>query len=365
MQDMEPFDLGTELCGCDSPIDVGGWWQNGYYTRNSSQLDGSLGYGSFNNHLDERYRAQQIWFYSESVADGSEGFDAGYRVDFMYGQDANDTQSFGNNPGRWDFQNGWDRGNYGFALPQLYGEVAYGDLSVKVGHFFTLVGYEVVTAPDNFFFSHSFTMYNSEPFTHTGAIATYQAVDNLTVYGGWTAGWDTGFDRNSDGDASKGSNFLGGFSYQLTDDMTFTYINTVGDFGVRGEGYSHSIVLDTQVTDKLKYVFQSDYVNTNTRGDYQVGVNQYLFYDISDKLATGIRAEWWKTGTVPETVGMTGNASFYEMTYGVNWKPTANMTVRPEVRYQWSPFVNRNAAAAPLQPFFPKAIFGVDAIWTF
>ena len=47
--------------------------------------------------------------------------------------------------------NNFDHGIYGFALPQVYGEVAMGDLSVKMGHFFTIIGYEVVTAPDNFF----------------------------------------------------------------------------------------------------------------------------------------------------------------------------------------------------------------------
>ena len=95
----------------------------------------------------------------------------GFRADLMYGQDADDTQAFGNPPGTWDYLNGFDEGaGYGWAIPQLYGEVALGEhVTVKAGHFYTLVGYEVVTAPDNFFFSHAMTMFNSEPFTHTGS----------------------------------------------------------------------------------------------------------------------------------------------------------------------------------------------------
>ena len=56
---------------------------------------------------------------------------------------------------------------------KLYFEAGYGDLTVKIGHFYTIIGWEVVTAPDNFFYSHAYTMYNSEPFTHTGVLATY------------------------------------------------------------------------------------------------------------------------------------------------------------------------------------------------
>ena len=61
-----------------------------------------------------------------------------------------------------------------------------GDLSIKAGHFFTLIGYEVVGATGNFFYSHAFTMNNSEPFTHTGVLGTYDLGDGYTSYFGWT-----------------------------------------------------------------------------------------------------------------------------------------------------------------------------------
>ena len=133
--------------------------------------------------------------------------DWGYRGDLLYGVDAQKTQAFGNNSGSWD--NSFDNGVYGWAIPQAYAEVAYGDWSVKVGHFFTIIGYEVVPDVGNFFYSHSYTMFNSEPFTHTGILGAYSANDCTTVYAGWTLGWDTGFDQY-DG----GSNWLGGISVQ-------------------------------------------------------------------------------------------------------------------------------------------------------
>ncbi len=66
---------------------------------------------------------------------------------------------------------------------------------------------EPFVAPDNFFYNHAFTMFNAEPFTHTGALGEYAAGD-VTLYGGWTLGWDTGFNNND----NSGTFFLGGLS---------------------------------------------------------------------------------------------------------------------------------------------------------
>ncbi len=314
----DPFKLSDMLFDEEhSGPTIGGWMQWGYHSE---------GNGLFNSHPNN-VNLHQSWIYVEQEVDGSEGLDWGYRFDFVYGVDAPDTQSFGNTPGRWDFRNGFDHGIYGWAIPQAYAEVAEGDLSIKAGHFYTLIGYEVVAAPDNFFYSHAYTMFNSEPFTHTGVLATYAVSEEIKAYAGWTLGWDTGFDRFDDG-----SNFLGGASVGLGENVTFTYITTLGDFGVRGEGYSHSIVLDYGVTEKLNYVFQSDLVETNAGADHQFGINQYLLYTFNDCLRAGARVEWWKNA----------GASQYEATFGINIKPDANVTVRPEVRHDWNPALHQN-----------------------
>lgn len=334
--------LFKDPCGCnDSPFTVGGWTQWGYHSESN---------GLFNSH-DSQIQNHQTWLYAEKVADGSCGLDWGFRVDFLYGTDAQDTQAFGEPAPMDHFDNEWDHGIYGWAMPQLYAELASGDWSVKVGHFFTLVGYEVVPATGNFFYSHSYTMYNSEPFTHTGAIGTYKVNDNVEAYGGWVAGWDTGFDRFSDGDNSKGSAFLGGAALTLTEEATLTYITTFGDLGVRGEGYSHSLVLDLNLTEDWEYVLQSDLVETNVQQTHQFGVNQFLFYSVNDCLKVGGRMEWWKNGS----------NSQYAATFGVNYLPMANLVIRPEVRHDWNPSgVRFNGDGKG-----DFTTFGIDAILSF
>ncbi len=87
------------------------------------------------------------------------------------------------------------------------------------------MGYEVVPATGNFFYSHAFEFYMSEPFTHTGVLLEQKVADDITVLGGWTAGWDTGFDRNG------GSTFIGGVKLQLTEKAAFSYMTSWGDVG--------------------------------------------------------------------------------------------------------------------------------------
>lgn len=326
--------IGT---GDDAIIQLGGWASFGYH-------DGP-GNGLFNNHPN-RLNAHQIWFFAERAAEREMcQIDWGFRFDAVYGVDGADTQAFGNPAGSWDFANGFDHGQFSWALPQAYLELGFNDTSIKVGHFYTLIGYEVVTAPDNFFYSHAITMYNSEPFTHTGVLVERSLGEDVTVYGGYTLGWDTGFDQTNDG-----SSFLGGISFGVCDHTTITYISTVGNFGLRSagqNGYSHSVVIDTRLTDRLNYVVQSDALRVANTGEDNIGLNQYLIMEVNDCLSLGARMEWWKgddvTGYSPfgSTVGP-GSHSYYEATFGANIAVSDSLMVRPEYRYDWSPALGYN-----------------------
>ena len=123
---------------------------------------------------------------SVGQGDGDSDPTIGYRADVVYGVDGPDTQAFGNPTGTWDYENNWGNGKNGRAMPQLYLHGQVGRLNYKLGHFYTPVGYETVTAPDNFFYSHAQTMVNSEPFTHTGVLTEFSTENDSTVYLGWS-----------------------------------------------------------------------------------------------------------------------------------------------------------------------------------
>ncbi|MEM8865377.1 MAG: outer membrane beta-barrel protein [Planctomycetota bacterium] len=355
----EPFSLSDYILGPCRCWDFGMWTQIGYHDSQTPLSNDFADVLAFND-VPDQLNLHQQWLWAEKVADGSNGIDWGFRVDVMYGTDAQKTQAFGNPradvPGAGSWDASFDNGEYGWALPQVYGELAFGDWSVIAGHFYTLVGYEVVTAPDNFFYSHALTFFNSEPFTHTGVLATYSGFDNIELYGGWTLGWDTGFDQEA-----SGSSWLGGFSGNLTDDIAFTYISTAGNFGARSagaDGYSHSLVFDVALSDDLNYVFQSDLVDIEDPtlgGNDQIGINQYLFYTLSERVALGTRLEWWKSD----------GQSFNEVTFGVNYRPHANVVIRPEYRYDWTPTDNGYGANSVGVFRDEESTFGIDMVITY
>ncbi len=350
--------MGCDAGGCDgcggdawklfqNPIlgfDIGGWTQVGYHTRNNRL---------FNQHAD-KVNLHQAWLYAEKVADGSEGLGLGGRIDYIYGVDAQDTQAFGIANNHWD--NSWDNGIYGHAIPQLYMEAAYGDLSVKVGHFFTLIGYEVIGATGNFFYSHSYTMYNSEPFTHTGALATYAASDTLKVYGGYVMGWDSGFEDNGDA-------FLGGYSLDVSDTVNFNSQYVIGRFGRDEVGFMSSSILTSTLSDSLTHVLWVDYLDTDGTGRsverQTFDVNNFFLLALGDNLTWGNRLEWYNIDK--GVYGVTaGRSDVYAYTTGLNYGLGSNLLFRPEVRWDWDKdgVVGNELGAS-------QTTFGTDMIFTF
>ena len=316
-------------------IDIGGWISAGIFANAyGATNNGPLGF----NDVGDGFTFNQAWIYAERVADtGGFGVDWGFRVDYVFGVDGPDVQAFGSPAGSFD--NPWDTSrDYGSALPQLYGEIALNNLSVKLGHFARIIGWEVADAPDNFFYTHAYTMYYGEPFSHTGVLASYAVDDDVTVHAGWTQGWDTGFDNTFRADT-----FLGGVSLPVGENATFTWVVSAGDLGAAaGDLYMSSIVFEYAVTDNLTYILQHDLGSISGVGagnhDWY-GINQYIQYQINDCWAAGMRIEWFcdEDGLrVPTPVGGFGNAgSYYEVTWGFNYKPRENVIIRPEIRYDW------------------------------
>jgi len=126
-----------------------------------------------------------------------------------------------------------------------------------------------------------------------------------------------------------------------------------------------------RISDRLTYVAQSDFGFQNnailaTGKDARwYGLNQYLFYKVSDCMTYAVRAEWFRDEEGFRVGGFLGQTnagadrglptarygypgSFYEITAGANWKYNANITVRPYVRFDW---FSGDSPAANLRPF--------------
>ena len=376
----------------DSGIRLGGWI-NGGATFNPSQSSGFNGPVTF---TDQSNRAQLNQFYvylqRAVVAEGS-SWDFGFRADFMFGSDAIFTQAYGVpafdvTTGQPLSRSNWDLDiccastkYYGVAFPQVFAEayVPVGNgLNVKVGHFYTPIGYESVPAPDNFFYSHAYTMQYGEPFTHTGGLGNYNINKNWMFMGGVTTGsatggWDGGFDKQL-------GNWGGLAGITWTSDDMGTSANLSGSYSATSTRSSepwmlYSVVLKHQFTLKTHFVFQHDHgfaggvlLNGVIQDAEWYGINTHFYYDLMPELSVGVRAEWFRDrdgfrvfspGRVAAATNNRGfsyalgsnqlnnsfaaPADYYGVTVGMNWKAAKTLkldwkamqqfNVRPNVRY--------------------------------
>jgi hypothetical protein len=337
-----------------SAVSIGGWIDQGITVNGERPFDRFNGPVTFNDR-DGEYQLNQLWMYAERVVDTrGYGWDVGGRVDLVYGTDRRFTQALG-------LEDDWNSERfYGLALPQAYLDVGVNNLTVRMGHYYTIVGYEVVAAPDNFFYSHSYTMQYGEPFTHTGLLASYAPTDGLTISAGFDRGWDNWEDNNNH------LSFLGGISGASPDGQSsLAFAVTADKYDDAGQNTRnmYSVVFTHRFTSQFTYVLQHDYgidnngtvriPGTNLRGDAEwYGVNQYFLYAINACWGLGLRFEWfrddagtrvggigapngWTLGPdIPnDQIGWAGD--FYALTFGINWKPTEHITVRPEGRWDW------------------------------
>jgi len=376
----------------DHNLKLGGWLNSSISANMSSNADGYNGPVTFNDRTGELQLNQLYLYLQKAINVSGDAFDIGGRFDVMYGTDAIFSQaygSFGFDPGA--NLTGSDRGNwdlnlsgrgerfYGLALPQAYAELnsPFGNgVAVKVGHFYTPIGYEVVTAPDNFFITKPYTMQYGEPFTHTGVLATYAFNANWTVMGGAvtgsnSGGWDGNFDRDLGNWA-----WLGGATW--TSDDAGTSLSVTSTAGKRSESANdnwamYSIVGKHNFTDKLHYIIQHDHgfadniwtangAASNEANPAQnaewYGINQYLIYDVNDKVSAGLRAEWFRDhngirvygpGRCYAAAGNQGSnfacgnnylanytqegSGYYAFTAGMSYKPAKWLNLRPNARY--------------------------------
>ena len=341
IESLTGYNVNESALSKSTGLEFGGWASGGVTYASHNNPSNSNSPISFNDRINE-FQFNQLNLYMEKAVEKGDSWDFGGRADWMYGMDSTKTQALG-----WDNKiMVEDKSSYySVAFPQAYAEIyaPFGNgITAKVGHFYTLIGYEVVTSPDNFFYSHAYTMLYGEPFTHTGALLSYDINDMVSVTGGAVMGWDNFRESPTAWD------FLGSVTVKPDDNTSIVTSLISGDTLFGGELRNttmYSIVLSHDFTDKLHYVAQHDYgVAQSTPNSIHAdwyGINQYLTYDINDKLAAGLRAEWFRDADGYRT-GADG--SFYAVSAGVNYKPVSWFKLRPELRYD--NFAADNGAAA-------------------
>lgn len=310
------------------------------------------------------------------------GYDSGFKFQAMYGSDARYTHFLGEFDQSISARNQFDivEAHAVFHTPWL----TAGGMDIKVGQYVTLEGAEVIYAPDNALYSHSYIFNFGIPFKHTGIMTTTHVNPLLDIYAGIDTGVNTTFGNSFNcfncGDNNKAVAFHGGIGLNLLDGkLTILATTHIGPenpnvtatvlAGVNPNTalrYLNDVTIIWKATDKLTLTTDLNYIRENGFNASGGGVAQYIGYQINDVFKIVGRAEVWRdSGNVangfffvnafpgnldfvksehgnPTALVIGGSRTTYgALTAGLNIKPPVakpieGLVIRPEIRYDTS-----------------------------
>ena len=358
---------------------VGGSIEGGitFNTRNPS--DGNNFGNLFGDRANTALLNQALLTVQRPLDPKATGFDFGFKLQGMYGTDARYTHFLGEldeittNIGQFDVV----EANLLFHAP-ITGSSS---VDFKVGQYPTPLGAEVISAPDNPLYSHSYIFNFGLPFKHTGGMATIHVNDTLDLYAGLDTGVNTSIGCCSiySGDNNGALSFLGGFGLNNLADGTLSIL-ALTHMGPenpnqpavaalcacdpnRAYRYYADVVATWNPTDKWSLITELNWVRDDGFLADGYGAAQYVMYKVNDIFRVVGRAELWRdnngffVASYPTpldpvkaqhgdpTALLTGGGitTYSEFTLGLNITPPlpANpvvkaLMIRPEIRYDTS-----------------------------
>lgn len=279
------------------------------------------------------------------VDTGGSGWDAGFEVDAVYGTDYFSLQSRGlelegDGTNKWNSDNGAGLvgGLQGLAVPQLYGAVAYDDVTLRFGKFFHPLGFSRYEPNLNSIANtRTYSAIFGEFATVTGTQADWAVTEQFTLTGGLHRG-DANWEDNND---SLSTYF--GFNWISEDgNRELRYMFDYGredDAGLNDQ-YVHAIVFQSRFCEKWLYLFHNNfgYVRSGgpARGDARwYGIEQQIAYEVNEKIVVGVRYEWFDDIDGAQVAPSPGPGIFHLLDFGGTWRVTETLWLRPEFRWEW------------------------------
>ncbi len=358
MQDVEGLRLKKSIFD-DLGLKFGGWVEQSY-TFNTDSPSDRLNVGRVFDDRSNDYRFNQFIVYLARELSDGKNFDIGGKIELMYGSDARFIHQRG-------LADNIDDNTVQFDPVQFYAllRAPIGNgLTLKVGKYVTTLGAEVIDAPVNALFSHSYLFGFAIPFTHTGVQLDYPINDDLGIYYGLVKGWDVWNDNNS------ALSHMFGFYGSLLDGKLSHFVNLITGPEADDNNSDYRTVLDIVVT----YLW-NEQLSQTVNIDYGIeqdaapgggnarwwGIANYLTYTFNPQLAATLRTEYFRDddGT---RLGYT--ADMYETTFGLDvhpYKNLMNLRLRPEIRWDHA------AAGTPFDGGSDdnQVTLAIDVIFTF
>ena len=348
---------------------------------NSANPSDGINFGQlFTDKANSPLLNQALLTFQRPLDPKATGYDFGFKFQAMYGSDARYTHFLGEFDESISGRNQFDIVE-AHALAHLPWLTA-GGIDVKMGQFVTLEGAEVIYAPDNPLFTHSYIFNFGTPFKHTGLLTTTHVSSLLDVMLGVTTGENTSigdkFNCFDCGDNNTAPAFHGGIGLNLAGGaLTVSATTHIGPENPNTLAtqlacacdpntalrYENDVTVTWKATDKITFITDMNYIRDDGFRATGGGVAQYAEYTINDKVKIVARGELWRDdngffgaaypgnldfvkaehGDPTAVVIGGGNTTYGELTAGLTITPiipanpyVTKLIIRPEIRYDAS-----------------------------
>lgn len=329
MQAVEEAGLGSVFSSLG--LKLSGWIAQSY-TFNPHRPDNRLNLFRVFDERSNDYRMNQFSLILEKPLAEAKDMDWGFKVQAIYGADSRFIHSL-DLP---EADSPFNKHTVQVDPTQFYSlfRLPLGEgLTVKMGKYVTTLGYEVIDAPGNPLYSHSYLFGYAIPFTHTGVQFDYQAADFLSLYYGLVRGWDV-----VTTDLNSGFSHMFGLGVRPAQEVNLL-LNIITGPETESENNYRTVVdmvATWQPLEKWSFALNADLGHErlpDTKGSLWWGVAGYATYRFSPRLAATVRAEYFRDDTQTR---ISGTKDLTELTLGLELHPIKgfkNLRFRPELRW--------------------------------
>ena len=356
-------------------LEIGGWLSGSYF-YNFNDPDGRALAGSNTGGFAYPFRPDansfsldQFWIWLERPV--SEENRAGFRVDLAYGKDAGLLSG--------DFGAGDGFSGNDFELYQAYiqylAPIGEG-VTVQFGKFATLIGAEVVQAPDNFNITRGHVYNLFQPITHTGILAS-TAVAGFDVSLGFVNETRSFPARDIDLNKNKAVLWsIGGGGDTFSWSLNGTHGDADSGLGFDAPASDKETIVDLILSfspsESFTTYVNADYLKTDNSLGTDIdgyGIAWAGRLALNERTGVALRAEWVDLN---DFFGRGNDLSVWGLTTTADYKLTDSLMVRGELRYDdvtdgGDLFVNDKSFGVGVADFSKdeQLSAGVEVIYTF
>lgn len=317
-----------------SDMQISGFVQASYFYNTQSPKDGMSDAYLWNT-KDNSFSLNKFKLTVASKPVASDKWDAGYKASLMFGEDAPQLNTPGNNTSFNDLREAYVEVN----VPIGTG------LNIKVGELISLLNYE---SGDGGAANVNFSQGNQWWFTGNGPSAGIQATYNFTDKVGLTLRVDNGLFQGPV-DNNSGKALSGSLNLKPTSNF---WVNVYGYYDIQpanAETKGFGTIGGVQITEKLGTGFEFDYFNFYGPGNSSDlwSIGGWVWYDFTPSVGVALRADYISSPdavlgpAVRPGAGITTTDTDGELgsvTLTLNWKPVANIKIQPELRYDYTSY---------------------------